>query len=178
MIEGRERCNPLDAGTQINNVIRGAGELIFWKPDIPIPLTPLTKFGLGSLYEGSERQRLFVSYPWIEVPSEGRTCSTPEDTEYRTADGTCNFVDVPRMGAVNVDFIQLFPPSEPHPDPLPDPAVVAEMIMRPEQTDETNLAPFSQMCVAWIQVCTLSMSIIRLAVRFFSNTSIRPDRSS
>jgi hypothetical protein len=69
---------------------------------------------------------------------------------YRTVDGSCNLLEMPMMGAMGTEFIQLFPPSQSHPDPVPDVADVAAMIKRPSVIDESRLAPFSQIGVAWV----------------------------
>jgi hypothetical protein len=152
MIRGGERCDPKDPGTIVNTFIRSAGELFFWQPDnkLGLLIPPLSKYGLAAVYEGSVRQRLMTSYPYVEIPSNGRVCASPGDTRYRTVDGSCNRLEMPMMGATGTEFIQLFPPSQPHPDPLPDVADVAAMIKRPSVVDESRLAPFSQICVAWV----------------------------
>ena len=155
MFLGRERCNPNDAGTIWFSSLHEMGESLFWNPNNPITFfNQLLPYGLAAVYEGAMRGRLQVEYPYVEIPSDGVVCRSPQDTRFRSVDGSCNSVDMPRMGATGTQFVQVLKPSEAHPDGLPDVEAVAEILKRPEAIGPERLAPFNQLCVNWIQMMT------------------------
>ena len=98
-----------------------------------------------------------VPYPNLIVEDLNVTCVDNEDQiRYRTSDGTCNNLDMPRMGAQGTPFVHSLQPSGPHENGLPDVAAVAKIMKRPidGQYDPARQAPFSQIAVAWIQFMT------------------------
>ena len=155
MIRGRQRCNSKDLATFIFNIEWYLGKKFLYDPfNLITMINELLPYGLGLIYEGGLRQRLMIQYPYIEIPDEGVTCQAPQDTRFRTVDGTCNNVDMPRMGATGTQFVQTLKPSAPHPNGLPDVEDVAQILKRPEVIGPERLAPFSQLCVCWIQFMT------------------------
>jgi len=154
MLQGRERCN---TDTWYYKIQHDIGEAIFWNPYTAVPplqwFSKLMYYGLGALWEGAMRGRLMVQYPYLDLPDNGVTCSSEEQRRFRTVDGTCNSLEMLRMGAVDTPFVQILRPSTPR-DDLPDPQAVAAILKRPEELTSKHLAPFNQLVVGWIQMMT------------------------
>lgn len=102
------------------------------------------------------RGQLFVDYPWHEEPSAGVSCDNEASIKYRSADGTCNDLSMPQMGAVGTPFVRNLKPTPAHENGYADAATVAEILRRPADAkeDPKKRAPFSTMVAAWIQFMT------------------------
>lgn len=103
------------------------------------------------------RGRLIVPYPNLIVEDDNVTCTDDESLiKYRTAEGICNNLEMPHMGAVGTPFVHNLESSDPHPEGEPSLSDIANMLQRPVdgQYDPARQAPFSQISVAWIQFMT------------------------
>ena len=150
MFAGKERCNPRLPSTLYYMGLHRMGRLYFENPMFEPKTTVLLSYGLGMYYEGMLRGRLQTRMPYFEVPRQGVTCAS--HPKYRSADGTCNHLAMPRMGAVNTPLISTLEPSPPR--TVPSVAHVAAILERPASSTSTNKAPFNQIAVAWIQMMT------------------------
>jgi len=158
MLQGRERCNPWMISTMWYSMLHRMGASHFWRPWRFFSLASISRlmaYGLGAIYEGALRGRLQIQYPYLEIPNTlGRTCDSAAAQRFRSADGTCNSLELPLMGAVDTTFVQILRSSQPRTD-LPDPQAVAAILKRPETIDpDKHLAPFNQLVVGWIQMMT------------------------
>ncbi|GAX18717.1 hypothetical protein FisN_26Hh007 [Fistulifera solaris] len=149
MFAGKERCNSILPSTVYYYGLMRVGKLYFEDPYYEPKTTLLLSYGLGLYYEGAMRGRLQTRMPYFEVPRQGVTCPAAA-RKYRSADGTCNHVTMPRMGAVNTPLISTLEPSPPR--TLPPVKDVAAILRRPE--NPSTVAPFNQIAVAWIQMMT------------------------
>lgn len=151
MLAGKQRCNPRYPSTVYYASLHRTGRLYFENPFFEPKTTVLLSYGLGLYYEGMMRGRLHTRVPYFEVPSEGVTCDE-DHPKFRSADGTCNHLNMPRMGAVGTPLISTLEPSKPR--NLPSVADVAAILQRPANPSPNTLAPFNQITVAWIQMMT------------------------
>lgn len=149
MFSGKERCNPIHLSTAYYASLHRMGRRYLENPYLKIKTTVLLSYGVGLYYEGMMRGRLHTRVPFTEIPSQGVTC---ELQLYRSADGTCNHLAMPRMGAVHTPFVSTLEPSKPRND-VPSVVDVAAILQRPA-TPTTVAAPFNQITVAWIQMMT------------------------
>ena len=116
-------------------------------------------FLLSVLYIMQMRGRLFVAYPNLEIvpgsDDELLECSSDSALKYRTADGTCNSLNMPLMGSANTQFVHSLKPSAAHPNGDADTATISSILKRPHgKPDPSTLAPFNQLVSAWIQFMT------------------------
>lgn len=150
MFAGKERCDPRSPSTAYYSALHRVGRLYFENPLFKLKTTLLLSYGLGLYYEGAMRGRLQTRMPYLEVPSQGVTCAS--HPKYRSADGTCNHLNMPRMGAVGTPLVSTLEPSKPR--AMPSVADVAAILERPSNPSPGTLAPFNQIAVAWIQMMT------------------------
>ena len=68
------------------------------------------------------------------------------------ADGTCNNLEIPSMGAAQTQFIHSLKPSLPHPNGNADIPAIAKIMKRPHgDQDPDTFESFNQLASAWIQ---------------------------
>lgn len=102
------------------------------------------------------RGRLYVAYPSLEKLSTSYKamidCTSDSAKKYRSADGTCNSLKLPSMGAAQTHFVRSLKPSRPHPNGNADITAIANIMKRPHGTQHPEtFESFNQLASAWIQ---------------------------
>ena len=101
------------------------------------------------------RGRLYVAYPSTGISSTSYKeidCTSISSRKYRSADGTCNSLEVPSMGAAQTQFIHSLKPSLPHSNGNADITAIAKIMKRPRvNQDPDTFESFNQLASAWIQ---------------------------
>jgi Animal haem peroxidase len=155
--DGAFRCNPDDFTVRAEKSQRRYGHRMYYNANTAFRrslVRPLNII-LAVVYLTGLRGQLWSVYPSPELKnSAAMNCFNK--TLYRTADGTCNSLQMPLMGSVGTPFVHALQSTNPHPIELPSPEAVAAIMKRPPGGDSNPkvLAPFSQLATAWIQFMT------------------------
>lgn len=152
------RCNE-DEESVINKQELELGRYIFFNPSIglsaenPFGVSEVQALLLSISFLIALRGRLYIAYPSQSQNKYDIDC-TRTDLRYRSADGTCNSITQPSMGAVGTSFTRNLHKSLPHKNGEADISQVVNMLKRDVNADGDQIAPFNQLTTAWIQFMT------------------------
>ncbi len=167
-LEGPERCFP-DATAQTREATLAAGKAYLYRPSASFQVAGDDMSKVVQIYFAAVtylialRGRLYVAYPDYNKEEEDQEdmgeqevdCESTMVKKFRTIDGTCNNLDHPMMGSVDMPFSRNLKPSEPHKDGEVDVAIVASAMKRPYgEPPSDTLQNFNQLASAWIQFMT------------------------
>jgi Animal haem peroxidase len=155
--DGVQRCDPNNLITRQKKAQERFGHRMYYNANTSFrrSLARPLNIILAVIYLVGLRGRLWAVYPWTEVhPQKPIDCFNK--TLYRTADGRCNSLSMPMMGAKGTPFVHTLQPTTSSKMALPSPEAVAAILKRPPGGDSNPkvLAPFNQLCTAWIQFMT------------------------